>query len=133
MNDYSLANSARQIISEIAEQQTSDATRLKRVVAAFQRALGNTFGNAYVTRRNRRYEIDVAVYEQPSKDAGKPIRMDRRTILNRIMLAARQAHPRLVSRMRVDIREWQTGHTSNKLFCPVKVYVNADQRESEQV
>jgi hypothetical protein len=121
--------SARQIISEIVEQQVSDLARLKRIVAAFQRALGTTFGNASVNRRNRRYEIDVAVYEQPSTVAGKPIQMDRKTILNRIMLTARQVHPGLVRSMRVDVKPWQTGHSSHKLFCPVRIYIAIDQRE----
>ena len=57
--------SVRRLLIALTERQISDETRLRRVVALFQRRLGDVFGNAQARRRNRRYELDVAVYEKP--------------------------------------------------------------------
>lgn len=112
---------AQQILTEISERQISDDTRLRRVVALFQRELGDIFGNASVKRRNRRYEIDVAVYERP----GRMIKMPDRMITEWIRKAAEKSHPRLYKRMTVNIQPWTTGRVSHKLFAPVKILIDA--------
>ena len=115
-----------QILNRLTERQLSDQTRLRRVTALFQRQLGEIFGNASVRRRNRRYEIDVAVYETPLP-GGKTFRMPDRQIKEWIRQAAAKAHPRLYKRLSVDIGQWITGRVSNKLHAPVKVLVDANQ------
>lgn len=121
----------QQILSEITERQLSDATRLRRVVALFQRELGNTFGNASVKRRNRRYEIDVAVYEKPIP-GGHAYKMPTRQVYEWVRQAAAKAHPRLYKRLQVDLQPWQQGRTSKKLFAHLKIMVDANQdQESE--
>lgn len=119
--------SARSIITAITERQISDDTRLRRVVALFQRELGGVFGNAKVRRRNRRYEIDVAVYEKPIPASGEAYRMSRRQIVSWIKQASDRAHPRLYRRLQVDVQPWQVGRVSRKLFAPVRVLVDAAQ------
>lgn len=121
--------SVRRIITAIVEQQVSDATRLRRVVALFQRELGEVFGNAKVRRRNRRYEIDVAVYEKPVPGSGRAYRMPPRQITAWVKQAADKAHPRLYKRVRVDVQPWTVGRVSHKLFAPVKVVVDAVQAQ----
>lgn len=118
--------SAIQILNQLTERQLGDETRLRRVTALFQRQLGEIFGNATVRRRNRRYEIDVAVYETPLA-GGRPFRMPDRQIKEWIRQAAAKAHPRLYKRLSVDIGRWTTGRVSNKLHAPVKILVDAVQ------
>lgn len=113
-------------IIEAVDQENdrlSDAIRLKRVVAAFQRNLGEIFGNAKVQRRNRRYLINVAVYEKPISGRGQGYRMDAKQIATWVKLAADRAHPRLYRRYKVNVLPWITGHASHKLFAPVKIVV----------
>ena len=117
-------------MAALCEQQMSDDTRLRRVVAFFQRELGDTFGNASVKRRNRRYEIDLAVYEKPIPGGAKPYRMNKRQIVAWIKNAADRAHPRLYRRLRVDVQPWLVGRVSHKQMCPVKVYVDAVQPQA---
>ena len=117
---------ALQLLNWLVERQISDATRLRRVTALFQRELGAIFGNASVRRRNRRYEIDVAVYETPLA-GGQTFRMPERQIREWIRQAAAKAHPRLYKRLSVDIGRWTTGRVSNKLHAPVKILVDASQ------
>lgn len=119
-----------EILAEIVEQQLSDETRLKRVVAFFQRELGGIFGNARVTRRNRRYEILVAVYEKPLGGT-QTYRMPNRQITEWIRQAANRAHPRLYKRLSVQIGQWKQGGFTRKLFTPVNIGVDANQEESE--
>jgi hypothetical protein len=119
-----------EILAEIVEQQLSDETRLKRVVAFFQRELGSIFGNARVTRRNRRYEILVAVYEKPL-DSTQTYRMPNRQISEWIRQAANRAHPRLYTRLSVEIGQWKQGGFTRKLFTPVHITVDANQNNSE--
>lgn len=118
--------SVRRLIIALTERQISDETRLRRVVAFFQRQLGDMFGNVQVRRRNRRYELDVAVYEKPLP-GGRAYRMPDRQIKSWIKLAADKAHPRLYKRIRVAVQPWQAGRVSKKLFAPVKVIVDAAQ------
>ena len=108
----------------ITERQLSDDTRLRRVVALFQRRLGQIFKNASVRRRNRRYEIDVAVYETPMR-GGRGYRMPERQIREWIRQAAETAHPKLYKRMTVNIEPWKSGHVSNKLLAPVRITIDA--------
>ncbi len=117
---------AVQILSQLTERQLSDETRLRRVTALFQRHLGTIFGNASVRRLNRRYEIDVAVYETPLA-GGQTFRMPPRQIKEWIRQAAAKAHPRLYKRLSVDIGQWTTGRVSSKLHVPVKILVDANQ------
>jgi hypothetical protein len=119
-----------EILAEIIEEQLSDATRLKRVVAFFQRELGAIFGNARVDRRNRRYEILVAVYEKPL-GGDKTYRMPNRQISEWIRQAANRAHPRLYKRLTVQIGKWQQGGFTHKLFTPVTVVVDANQAPAQ--
>jgi hypothetical protein len=112
----------RQNLELILERQISDETRLRRVVALFQRSLGEIFGNAMVRRRNRRYEVDLAVYETPIQ-GGQSYRMPRRQIIEWIRQAAHKAHPRLYKRLKVDVSPWESGHASHKLYAPVKIYI----------
>jgi hypothetical protein len=102
----------------------SDATRLRRVVAFFQRQLGDVFGNAQARRRNHRFELDVAVYEKPLP-SGNAYKMSEKQIRSWIKLAADKAHPRLYKRVRVDIEPWRVGRASKKLFAPVRIVVDA--------
>jgi hypothetical protein len=111
----------------LAERQLGDATRLKRVVALFQRELGDIFGNARVRRRNRRYELGVAVYEKPVQRTGQAYRMTDRQIRVWIKQAADRAHPRLYRRMRVQTGPWQQGRVSQKLYSPVTIRIDANQ------
>lgn len=97
---------------------------MRRVVALFQRTLGSLFGNASVRRRNRRYEIDVAVYERPTL-GGKPYQAPERQIKEWIRQAALRAHPRLYKRLTVNIEPWIIGRKSRRLFAPVKIIVDA--------
>lgn len=115
---------ARQILNQLTERQLSDDTRLRRVVALFQRKLGQIFKNASVQRRNRRYEIDVAVYETPMK-GGRGYRMPDRQIKEWIRQAAESAHPKLYKRMTVNIGPWTSGRISNKLLAPVRISIDA--------
>lgn len=117
----------RSLITALTEREISDSTRLRRVVALFQRQLGDYFGNAQVKRRNRRYHIDVAVYEKPlpGEDAG--YKMSERQIKSWVRLAAERAHPRLPKRVAVDVGPWQFGRVSKKLFAPVHIVVDAEQ------
>ena len=117
---------ARQYLVSITERQLSNEMRLRRVVALFQRELGDIFGNATVRRRNRRYEIDMAVYERPLP-GGKAYRMPNRQVTEWIRQASVKAHPRLYKRLTLNIEPWRMGHTSRKLFAPVKVLVDATQ------
>lgn len=117
---------ATQILNRITERQLSDDTRLRRVVALFQRKLGHIFKNASVRRRNRRYEIDVAVYETPMA-GGKGFRMPERQIKDWIRVAAESAHPRLYKRMTVNIGPWKTGKLSHRLLTPVQITIDARQ------
>jgi hypothetical protein len=96
-------------------------------VAQFERSLGDIFGNARVRRRNRRYEINVGVYEHPRTDRGQGYRMPERQIREWIRHAAHVAHPRLYKRMTVDVGRWQDGRFSNKVFAPVSIVVDAKQ------
>ena len=114
-----------------------DATRLRRAVAMFQRNLGKIFGNAGVRRRNRRYEIEVAVYETPiaRTGAGRAYRMPERQIRAWIKTAADRVHPRLYRRVRVDVKPWKMGWVSKRVFCPVMINVDAgsgNQTDREQ-
>jgi hypothetical protein len=109
----------------LTERQISDGTRLRRVVALFQRRLGAIFGNASVTRRNRRYLIDVAVYEKPLR-GGRPYRLPPERILAWVLHAAEQAHPKLYTRLRLDIGPWTVGRSSQKEFCRVRIAVAAE-------
>jgi hypothetical protein len=115
---------SQQILAEITERQLSDETRLRRVVAFFQRELGAIFGNAQVRRRNRRYEINLAVYEKPLA-AQRNYRMPDRHIAEWIKQAAAKAHPRLYKRLSVQIHPWKQGGFTHKLFAPVTVFVDA--------
>ena len=117
-----------QTLNRLTERQLSDETRLRRVTALFQRQLGEIFGNASVRRRNRRYEIDVAVYETPLA-GGRTFRMPARQIREWIRQAAEKAHPRLYKRLSVDIGRWITGRVSSKLHAPVKILVDASQTQ----
>jgi hypothetical protein len=117
---------ARQILNQLTERQLSDDTRLRRVVALFQRRLGEIFKNASVRRRNRRYEIDVGVYETPMK-GGRAYRMPDRQIKEWIRQAAASAHPKLYKRMTVNILPWTSGRVSNRLLAPVKITIDASQ------
>jgi hypothetical protein len=119
----------RQFLTRITERQISDDTRLRRVVALFQRELGRVFNNASVRRRNRRYEIDFAVYEQPLP-GGRPFQMPDRQINEWIRQAALKAHPRLYKRLTVNIDRWRSGHASKKLFAPVKIFIDASQSDA---
>jgi hypothetical protein len=96
------------------------------VVALFQRKLGDIFGNASVRRRNRRYEIDVAVYETPMP-GGRSYQMPARQIKEWIRQAAEKAHPRLYKRLTVNIQPWESGRVSHKLFAHVQVLIDAAQ------
>lgn len=117
----------RRILALLAERQISDETRLRRVVAVFQRELGAIFGNASVRRRNRQYEIQMAVYEKPIPDTGQSYRPAPRRISAWVKHAADRAHPRLYKRIHVDMEPWRVGHSSSKLFCPVRITVDARQ------
>jgi hypothetical protein len=117
---------AVQVLSQITERQLSDETRLRRVVALFQRQLGEIFGNASVRRHNRRYEINCAVYETPLA-GGRSFRMPERQVREWIRQAAAKAHPRLYRRMSVQIGLWTHGHASQKLYLPVQIQVDAKQ------
>jgi hypothetical protein len=115
----------RSLLGSLVERQISDATRLRRVVAHLQRNLGDIFGNAHVQRRNRRYEIRVAVYEKPIPGSGRAYRMPAQQIRAWVHHAAEQAHPRLPRRLSIAIQPWQGGRVSQKTFCPVLVNVDA--------
>lgn len=117
---------AIQLLNQLTERQLSDDTRLRRVVAQFQRQLGQIFKNASVRRRNRKYEIDVAVYATPM-GRGRSFQMPERQIREWIRQAAESAHPRLYKRMNVNIEPWITGRVSHKLFAPVKITIDAAQ------
>jgi len=117
---------ALQILASLSEQQLSDATRLKRVVANFQRELGATFGNAMVKRRQRRWEIDLAVYEKPLTGT-KTYRMPARQIQDWVRQAANRAHPRLYKRLKMEVGAWEMGKRTQKLFAPVKIFIDASQ------
>lgn len=120
---------AQGIIEQVDRDQDrlSDATRLKRTVAGFQRNLGDIFGNAQVKRANRRYLLSVAVYEKPLGGTGQAYKMDRKQIVTWVKHAAEQAHPRLHRRMNVQVLPWRMGRVSHKLFAPVKITVEAAQ------
>jgi hypothetical protein len=113
-----------QVLNQLTERQLSDDTRLRRVTALFQRHLGSIFGNASVRRRNRRYEIDVAVYETPL-GGDKTFRMPARQIKEWIRQAAAKSHPRLYKRLSVDIGPWSIGRVSSKYYAPVRILVDA--------
>jgi len=115
------------ILALLVERQISDETRLKRVVALFQRELGAIFGNASVQRRNRQYQIKVAVYEKPIPQSGQSYRPPARRISAWVKHAADKAHPRLYRRLSLNVEPWRAGHASHKLFCPVTVTVDASQ------
>lgn len=121
---------AKQILDEIVERQVSDETMLKRVVALFQRELGAIFGNVSVKRRNRRYEIDVAVYEKPIA-GGHSFKMPTRQVHEWVRQAAAKAHPRLYKRLRVSLQPWKNGHSSKKLFAPLHITVDANQTPAQ--
>lgn len=116
------------MLDELTERQLSDETRLRRVVAFFQRELGAVFGNARVLRRNRRYEVIVAVYEKQLA-SGRVYRMPSRQIMEWIRQAANKAHPRLYKRMTIDIRPWKVGGFTHKQFAPVFIQVDAAQSD----
>jgi hypothetical protein len=111
-------------LEQIIEQQLSDETALRRVVALFQRKLGSIFGNASVRRCQRRYEIDLAVYETPIQ-GGQAHRMSDRQIREWVRQAALRAHPRLYTRLEVNIGKWTGGRVSQKQFVPVQILVDA--------
>lgn len=117
---------ARRFLTQLSERQIGDETRLRRVVALFQRDLGRIFGNANVRRRNRRYEIDVAVYEQPLP-GGRSFKMPERQIAEWVRQAAQKAHPRLYKRINMQVDPWRMGHASRKLFAPLRIFVDARQ------
>lgn len=117
------------MLNALVERELSDDTRLRRTVAFFQRELGEIFGNAQAQRRNRRYEIQIAVYEKPIPGSGRAYRMPEKQIRSWVKVAADRSHPRLYRRVRVDVEPWKVGHATNKAYCPVLVSVDATQRE----
>ena len=114
---------ATAVIRELAERQLGNDTRLRRVTAIFQRKLGDIFGNARVRRRRGRYEIDVAVYEKPLPD-GTGYRIPEQRIRAWVAHAAGQAHPKLYTRLGLEIGPWAVGRVSNKQFCWLRIIVS---------
>ena len=117
-----------EVINYLAERQISDRTRLQRVVGLFQRELGAVFGNASVRRRNRRFEINLAVYEKPLV-GGRAFQMPDRQIREWIRQAAEKAHPRLYKRLTVAVQPWKSGSVTHRLFAPVQILVDASESQ----
>lgn len=116
----------RRYFNALLERQISDDTALRRVVGLFQRELGDIFHNASVRRRKGQYEIDVAVYEQPTP-GGRAFRMTNRQISDWVTRAAAKAHPRLYKRLAIKFEPWRIGASSKRLFTAVKIFVDAAQ------
>jgi hypothetical protein len=121
--------SVRRYFTALTEREISDATRLRRVVAFFQRQLGGVFGNATARRRNHRYELDLAVYEKPMPGGGA-YKMSERQIRTWIKMVADKTHPRLYKRLQVDVQPWRVGRVSKKLFAAVHIIVDAEQSQT---